>query len=75
MFLLERNANILSLWVFLGIPVVPYVTRFCGEDAVVSSKFAVLAGEPGGAALAEDDVSWNHILACDVLVSHLPPTR
>lgn len=64
MVFLERNTNVLAFRVQSGIPVVPYVTRFGGEDAVVAAEFAVFAGEPRGAALAEDDVAGDHIFAC-----------
>lgn len=39
-----------------------------GVDGVVATHAAVVAGEPVRAALAEDDVAWNHILFWYVLV-------
>jgi hypothetical protein len=59
----ESNADVLSLWVLSWIAVVAYVAGLSGEDAVVAPKFAVLAREPRGASLAEDDVSRNYIFA------------
>jgi hypothetical protein len=35
---------------------------------VVAAEFAVFAGEPGGTALAEDDVAWDDEFACEVLM-------
>lgn len=64
MLLLQRNANILPFRMQFRIAVISYVSRFCGEDAVVSSEFAVLAGEPRRPALAEDDVSWDNVFTC-----------
>lgn len=63
MLFVEDDTDVLSFRVFEGVAVVSNVTRFRGKDAVVSSEFTVLAGEPGGPTLAEDDVSRNHILS------------
>jgi len=68
---LEGDTNVLPLWVFLRVTVVSYVTRLCGEDAVVAAEFAVFAGKPGRSSLSEDDVSRNDILSYDA-VSQAP---
>jgi hypothetical protein len=64
---LEGDTDVLPLWVFIRVTVVPYVTRLCSEDAVIAAEFAVLAGEPRRASLPEDDVSWDNILSCYVV--------
>lgn len=64
MVFFERDADVLSLRMLAWVFVVPYVSGFCCEDAVISSEFAVFAGEPVRATLAEDDVAWNDVLAC-----------
>lgn len=71
MVFLESDTNVLPLWVFIRITVVPYVTRLCSEDAVVAAEFAVLAGKPGCSSLSEDDVSWDDILSYNA-VSQAP---
>jgi hypothetical protein len=66
---LEGDANVLALGVDAWVFVVSNVAGFSGEDAVVASEFAVLAREPCGAALAEDNVAWNYIFAWSGCVS------
>jgi hypothetical protein len=61
---LERNAYVLSFGMQLRIFVVFHIARFGGIDSMVATHGAVGAGEPVGAALAEDDVSWDDILFC-----------
>ena len=76
MIFLESNANVLSLWVFSRVTVVPYVAGFCGEDTMIATEFAVLAREPRGASLAEDDVSRNYIFAwSELLIFGIPLSK
>lgn len=60
----ERNANVLSLWVQPWVPVVPDPAFLCSEDAVVATEFAVFAGIPVGATLAEYDCARDYVFAC-----------
>lgn len=62
---LEHDANVLALGVLGGIAVVFHVARLDGVDGVVTAHAAVVAGEPVGAALTEDDVAGDDILFCD----------
>jgi hypothetical protein len=64
---LESNANVLSLWVFSRVTVVPYVAGFCGENTMIATELAVLAREPRCASLAEDDVSWDDIFSYNAI--------
>ena len=63
MVLLQCNANVLSLWVLSWVFVISHVPRLGSEDAVIAAEFAVFTGEPRGASLAEDNVSWYHIFS------------
>ena len=74
MVFLKGDTNVLSLWVFPWVTVVPDITRLCSKDAVIATEFAVLAGKPRCASLAEDDVSWDNILSC-IAVSHACLTK
>jgi hypothetical protein len=60
---LECDANVLALRVDAWVFIVADIAGFSCEDAVVAAEFAVLAGEPRSAALAEDDVARNYIFA------------
>lgn len=64
MFLLQRHANVLPLWMAPRVLVVPHVAALGREDAVVAPEFAVFAGKPAGAALPEDDVAGDDVFAC-----------
>lgn len=64
MVLLEGHANVLALGVLEGILVVSNVSGLSGKDAVIATKFAILAGEPVCSALAEDDVTRDYVLSC-----------
>ncbi len=59
---LEDNADVLPLWVLVRVLVILHVAGLRGIDGVVATHGAVFAGEPMGAALAEDDISRNDIL-------------
>jgi hypothetical protein len=72
--LLESYTNVLAFWVLEGVLVVADVSRLGGKNAVITTKFAVLAGEPMRAALAEDDVARNHVLSCMSPSACSPPT-
>ena len=61
----ENDANVLSLGMFQGIAVVANVAGFYSEYTVVSSEFAVLAGEPGCATLAENYIARDDEFACN----------
>jgi hypothetical protein len=61
---LKHNTDILTFRVLQGIFVVFYVARLSGVDGVIASHAAVVAGEPFGAALAEDDVARDYVLFC-----------
>lgn len=59
---LEYHTDVLAFWVLQGVFVVFYVARLGGVDGVVAAHGAVVAWEPFGAALAEDDVAGDHVL-------------
>jgi hypothetical protein len=63
--LVQCHADVLAFRVLARVLVVPHVAGFCCEDAMVAPEFAVFAGEPRGAALAEDDVAGDDVLACE----------
>ncbi len=63
MVLLESHANVFPLRMHRGVTVVVHVTGLRGVDGVVSADVAVRTREPVRAALAEDDVAWDDILA------------
>lgn len=65
MLLLQRHADILPLRMPPRVLVVSYVAALGREDAVVSSEFAVLTGEPCCAPLAEDNVAGDDVFACE----------
>ncbi len=61
--LAERDADVLPFWVQTRVSVVPNPAFLCGEDAVVAPEFAVFAGIPVRAALAEYDCAWDYVFA------------
>lgn len=67
--LLQRDANVLSFGVQIRVFVVPHVPRLGRKDAVVAAEFAVLAWEPCSAALPENDVAGDYVLAFWCIVS------
>lgn len=62
MIALEHYANILPLGMFLGVFIVLDVSAFRRVDSVISPHAAILAWEPVGAPLAENDVAGDYIL-------------
>jgi len=70
--LLKSDTNVLAFGVFQRILVVSDITRFGGEDAVITTEFAVLAREPMCAALAKDYVTWDDVFSCTALSATLP---
>jgi hypothetical protein len=61
MVFLQCYANVLALRVQIRVLVVSNVSRLHGEDAVIAAEFAVLAGKPGCAALAEYNVAGYYV--------------
>lgn len=61
---LEDNTDVLAFGVLQGVFVVFNVAWLGGVDGVVAAHCAVVAWEPFGAALAEDDVARDHVLFC-----------
>lgn len=60
----EDDANVLAFGVSLGILVVFDVAGLRGIDGMITAHGAVIAREPVGASLAEDDVAGDHVLFC-----------
>lgn len=71
MVLLERDANVLSIGMSSGVFVVSYISALRRKDAVIAAEFAVLAGEPCGAALAEYNVARDYIFAWSAVLAVL----
>ena len=61
---LKHYTDVLAFRVLEGVFVVFDVAWLSGVDGVVAAHCAVVAGEPFGAALAEDDVAWDYVLFC-----------
>lgn len=66
-FLLETDTNILAVRVPFRIEVIPDIAGLGGVDGVVSSKRAVLAGEPFRSALFEDNASGDDVFSACAL--------
>lgn len=62
---IECNTDVLPLGVQKGIAVVFYVPGGFGEKGVVAADADICAGEPVGAALAEEDVAGDDVLVCE----------
>lgn len=59
---LKHYTDVLTFRVLERVFVVFDVAGLSGVDGVVAAHCAVVAGEPFGAALAEDDVAWDYVL-------------
>ena len=66
-FLLEADSNILAVRVPFRIEVIPHIAGLGSVDGVVSSKRAVLAGEPFRSALFEDNASGDDVFSACAL--------
>lgn len=61
---LERYADVFARLVARRVAVVFHVAGGRGVEGVVAAEADVFAGEPEGAALAVEDVAWDHVLVC-----------
>jgi hypothetical protein len=61
---LKHHTDVLAFRMLQRVFVVFYVARLGGVDGVVAAHGAVVAWEPFGAALAEDDVARDNVLFC-----------
>lgn len=64
----QDDPNVLLVRVALRVAVEPHVPRVRGVDRVVPPQSHVVARHPFRAALFEDYVAWDHVLACGYVV-------